>query len=101
MTDSAVAPTLPDTPVAVPPKRIFMRLVRMLRPYLGTIMMGLVLLVLASPCELFPAIVWKFVTDDIVLDIRSSSLLRAWFGFGGHIQDRFWLLILTTGCSAA
>jgi len=54
--------------------------------------LALLLLVLSSPCELFPAIVWKFVTDDVVLQIHSSPWIYKWFSFGGAITNRFALL---------
>ena len=55
--------------------------------------LALLLLVLSSPCELFPAIVWKFVTDDVVLQIHSSPWIYKWFTLGGAITNRFHLLM--------
>jgi ABC-type multidrug transport system fused ATPase/permease subunit len=91
------APALPqpqtEEPKSEPGGRVFMRLLGMLRPYRGQILLGLLLLVLSSPCELFPAMVWRFVTDDVVLDAHTSPWMRAWFSFGGHVQGRFGLLV--------
>jgi ABC-type multidrug transport system fused ATPase/permease subunit len=76
-------------------KAIFLRLLRMLRPYAPMIVLGLVLLVLAAPCELFPAIAWKFVVDDLALQKPESPWLHAWFSFGGRVEGRLALLIWT------
>lgn len=73
--------------------RVFMRLLRLLRPYYGWIAVSVVLLVLSSPCELFPAFVWGFVTDDIVLRNHTSPHLLQWFSLGGRVTDRFHLLL--------
>ena len=69
----------------------------MLRPYKLQILAGLLLLVISSPCELFPAMVWRFVTDDIVLQGQTSPWLLALFGFGGHVTGRLGLLVSSTG----
>jgi ATP-binding cassette subfamily B protein len=72
---------------------VFRRLLGLLRPYYRRIGLGLFLLILSTPGELFPAIVWRFVTDDIVLQHNTSPLLRTWFSFNGHITNRLPLLI--------
>jgi ABC-type multidrug transport system fused ATPase/permease subunit len=77
-------------------KAIFLRLLRMQRPYAPMIVLALGLLVLAAPCELFPAIAWKFVVDDIALQRPESPWLHAWFSFGGRVEGRLALLIWTT-----
>ena len=77
-------------------RQVFRRLLRMLRPYRARILFGLLLLVISSPCELFPAMVWRFVTDDIVLQSHTSPWLLAMFGFGGHITGRLGLLLSST-----
>ena len=76
---------------------MFRRLLKMLRPYKLQIIAGLLLLVISSPCELFPAMVWRFVTDDIVLQGQTSPWLLALFGFGGHVTGRLGLLVSSTG----
>src|SRR5687768_16882096 len=78
---------------AVPSSRVFLRLVRLLRPYWPAIGLGLTLLLLSTPCELFPAIVWRFVTDDVVLGKQTSPRLYWWFSFGGAVQGRLGLLV--------
>jgi ABC-type multidrug transport system fused ATPase/permease subunit len=73
--------------------KVFRRLLRMLRPHRPMILLGIGLLVLAMPCELFPAVVWKFVTDDVVLQQNQSPWMWQWFSFGGRIEGRFGMLI--------
>ena len=41
-------------------------MLRLLRPYRGMIALGLLLLIVSTPCELFPALVWLYVTDDLI-----------------------------------
>src|SRR5438046_7063200 len=78
----------PDT------KGVFSRLMRMLRPHYPTIGFGLLLLILSGPCEIFPAQVWKFVVDDIVLKQKhESSILHNWFSFHDRITARMSLLV--------
>src|SRR5687767_13258663 len=48
---------LGDKPAPVPSSRVFLRLLKLLRPYWPVIGLGLFLLLLSTPCELFPAIV--------------------------------------------
>src|SRR5688572_30422158 len=82
--------------------RVCLRLLSMLRPYRAMIALGIGLLVLSAPCELFPAVVWKFVTDDIVLKNNQSPWMWRWFSFGGAIESRYvmlfsavcWLLLI-------
>ena len=90
------SPAVLLTDKSTPTRQVFSRLLRMLRPYRGRIITGLLLLVISSPCELFPAMVWRFVTDDIVLQSHTSPWLLACFGFGGRITGRFGLLISST-----
>jgi ATP-binding cassette subfamily B protein len=78
----------PDT------RGVFKRLMRMLRPHYGAIGVGLVLLILSGPCEVFPAQVWKFVVDDIVLEKKNESpILHDWFSLHHRIHGRMNLLI--------
>jgi len=78
----------PDT------KGVFSRLMRMLRPHYGPIGVGLFLLLLSGPCEIFPAQVWKFVVDDIVLSKKNESpILHHWFSLHDRITGRMNLLI--------
>ena len=41
--------------------KVFIRLLRLLRPHAVTISIALVLLVLSMPAELFPAFIWMYV----------------------------------------
>src|SRR5438552_8374021 len=75
---------------------IFRRLVKMLRPHWPMIGLGTFFLLIAAPCELFPAIAWKYITDDIALQKNTAPLMTQWFSFGGLIASRFGLLISAT-----
>src|SRR5436190_16868451 len=77
-------------------RRVFRRLLKMLRPFWGWIVLGAGLLLIAAPCELFPALAWGFITDDIVLRIPRTPWLHKWFSFNGRITDRFHLLLSAT-----
>lgn len=74
--------------------RVFRRLLRLLRPHYGWIGLGLLLLVLSTPCELFPALVWKYVIDDLLLTGRSAPtrVLPFLFSFDGRVSNHFHLL---------
>jgi ATP-binding cassette, subfamily B, bacterial len=72
---------------------IFRRLVRLLRPWYGQIAVGVVLLLLNTPCELFPAIVWMHVTDTILAPTHSRGFLHTWFSVGGRITNPYWLVV--------
>jgi ABC-type multidrug transport system fused ATPase/permease subunit len=78
-----------------PSSRIFFRLVKLLRPYYPMIGIGLVLLVLSTPCELFPALVWKYVTDDLILagHYRPTPILVPLFSLFGAIHGKLALLL--------
>jgi ABC-type multidrug transport system fused ATPase/permease subunit len=74
---------------------IFLRLLKLLRPYWPLIGIGLLLLILSTPCELFPALVWKYVTDDLILagKYHPTPVLGTLFSFGGAIHSKFSLLL--------
>jgi ABC-type multidrug transport system fused ATPase/permease subunit len=82
---------------------IFGRLLRMLRPYWGGIALGILLLVLSAPCELFPALVWKYVTDDLILTGKSppTPVLPYLFSFHGRIVGKLSLLLSAVLCMTA
>lgn len=92
-------------PASLPPPpsrhsgRVFRRLLLLLRPYWLGIGIGLVLLLLSAPCELFAPLVWQWVTDVVVLSHHANdqSWLGKLFSFDGWITDRFHLLISATG----
>src|SRR5437867_2102565 len=75
---------------------VFRRLLLLLRPYWRVIALGVVLLLIAAPCELFPAIAWKFIADDIALNKSTSPWLHHWFSFAGHVHTRLALLVSAT-----
>jgi ABC-type multidrug transport system fused ATPase/permease subunit len=76
----------------------FLRLLRLLRPHYRMIAVGLFFLLLAAPCELFPGLLWKYVTDDIVLQTNASPWMTRWFSFNGLIDPshRFAMLASAT-----
>ena len=56
---------------------------------------GLLLLLLSTPCELFPALVWKYVTDDLILagKYHPTPVLSTLISFGGHVHAKLALLV--------
>ncbi len=74
---------------------VFRRLLKMLRPHYAAIGAGMLLLILSAPCELFPALVWKYVTDDLILAGRSrpTPVLPFLFSFAGHFNGKLALLL--------
>jgi ABC-type multidrug transport system fused ATPase/permease subunit len=65
----------------------------MLRPWRGTIVLSVVLLLAGGNCELVPAFVWKYVADDVATR-RPSSPMVAWMAsFGGRIANPYMLLL--------
>jgi ABC-type multidrug transport system fused ATPase/permease subunit len=75
--------------------RVFLRLLHLLRPQWGMIGIGLLLLLLSMPAELFPAFVWMYVVDYLVREAptRSSELVHELFSFHGQITQKHHLLI--------
>ncbi len=71
----------------------------MLRPHWWTIILAVVLLLLSLPAELFPAMVWMYVTDKLILDrpTQSSALLHTLFSFNGAINLPLRLLFSSLG----
>jgi ABC-type multidrug transport system fused ATPase/permease subunit len=90
---SPAEPASTNAPAPPPTSRVFLRLLLLLKPHWPMIALGLFLLVLATPCELFPAIVWRYVTDEVVLQYGTSPRLTHWFTLGGHVQGRFGMLV--------
>jgi len=89
-------PQMQENPSASPTNgQILKRLWRSLRPYYGRIAIALTLLIASTPGELFPAVVWRFVTDDIIIQKHGVPWMHAWFSFGGRIHDRFALLLVS------
>lgn len=75
---------------------VFRRLLRLLRPHWRLIGFGLLLLILSAPCDLFPALVWKYVTDDLILagKSRPTPVLPFAFSLGGRLAG--WPKLLTS-----
>src|SRR5947207_4523111 len=76
--------------------RVFPRLLKLLRPEWPTISAGVLLLILSMPCELFPGLVWKYVTDDIILAGKSepTAVLSHLVPLGGRLHG--WPALLTS-----
>lgn len=74
---------------------VFRRLLLMLRPHYRAIALGMLLLILSAPCELFPALVWKYVTDDLILvgKSRPTPVLPFLFSLDGRIAGKLGLLL--------
>lgn len=74
---------------------VFKRLLQLLRPYRGRIIFALFLLILSTPGELFPAVIWGYVTDVVALQKPNFFLpfIQTWISLDGHIQGRFALLV--------
>jgi ABC-type multidrug transport system fused ATPase/permease subunit len=66
--------------------RSFLRLFKLLRPWWGYIFLGALLVIIAAPCELFPAVVWKFITDVVVLKQNESHWMVTWFSLGETLE---------------
>jgi len=94
MSDVAIGTPKP----AVAGSRVFLRLLRLLRPYRGMIAVGLLLLILSTPCELFPALVWLYVTDDLIGTGHGhpTPVLSFLISLGGHIHGKIPLLLSGT-----
>src|SRR5262245_12109761 len=75
--------------------RVFLRLLGFLRPEWPMIAIGVVLLILAMPCELFPGLVWKYVTDDVLLagTTRPMPVLSKLVPLGGAVHGKPALLV--------
>jgi ABC-type multidrug transport system fused ATPase/permease subunit len=76
-----------------PPVRVFRRLLGLLRPYRGSIALGVVLLLLAVPCELFPALTWLYITDDIIVPNLPGNLQPPG-GAGNRTPVLSWMMSL-------
>ncbi|HET6249132.1 MAG TPA: ABC transporter ATP-binding protein [Tepidisphaeraceae bacterium] len=75
--------------------RVFLRILRLLRPHWGMIALGMAALLLSVPGELFPALVWKYVTDDLILrgHSRPTPVLATLISFHGWIHNSMALLV--------
>jgi ATP-binding cassette, subfamily B, bacterial len=68
----------------------------MLRPHYGMIAFALVLLLISMPGELFPAFIWMYVTDHLILHNPTAVTRRmhTLISFGGHLQS--WQALLAS-----
>jgi len=64
----------PGTPRASAP---LLRLVGYLKPYRWRIGIGLVCLLVATPAQLFSPLVWKYITDEVVINRQADRLVPA------------------------
>ncbi|MDB5327389.1 MAG: transporter ATP-binding protein [Phycisphaerales bacterium] len=89
----------PQTPTPSPAKNasdhVFRRLVHLLGPYRGRIGLGLVLLLMSLPGELFPAFIWLYVVDGLIHPEpgRAVNAVGWLVSFGGRIESKHALLI--------
>src|SRR4051794_5076527 len=74
---------------ATPGTKVFARLLRLLRPHAGIIAIALVLLLLSMPAELFPAFIWMYVTDYLILHKPTGATngLHHAISLGGRLHD--------------
>lgn len=79
---------------------VFRRLLGLLRPQARWIAVGLALLLLSMPAELFPAFVWMYVTDALIIGKPTgvSVALGHAFSFGGRLEGWPALLASALGC---
>lgn len=89
----------PNSVQPTPPARgdfkgVFRRLLWLLRPQWPLIALALLLLFVSMPGDLFPAFIWQYVTDDLVLkNFSHPSGLAPLISLGGRISEPFRLLI--------
>ncbi|MGQ9539506.1 MAG: ABC transporter ATP-binding protein [Armatimonadota bacterium] len=56
---------------------MFWRLLGLMRPYVVPIVIGFTCLVLATPAQMFPPLVWKYVVDEVIMNRKVEHLLPA------------------------
>lgn len=56
---------------------MFWRLLGLMRPYVVPIVIGFTCLVLATPAQMFPPLVWKYVVDEVIMNRKVGHLLPA------------------------
>src|SRR4051812_32713612 len=72
---------------------VFRRLLAQLRPWRGTVILSVVMLLAGGILELFPAFVWKYVADDLATDRPSSPMVSWMASLGGRVQNPYFLLL--------
>jgi len=82
-----------------PASRVFRRLLSMLRPQAGVIAIALVLLLLSMPGELFPGLIWMYVTDKLITQKSTAwaDLLHHLISFNGALVGWKQLLLSAVG----
>jgi ATP-binding cassette subfamily B protein len=56
---------------------MFWRLLGLMRPYTVPIVIGFICLLLATPAQMFPPLVWKYVVDEVIMNRKTDHLLPA------------------------
>jgi len=56
---------------------MFWRLLSLMRPYTVPIVIGFICLLLATPAQMFPPLVWKYVVDEVIMNRKVDHLLPA------------------------
>ncbi len=92
------APADPSADPSVDPAsganpRVFRRLLSLLRPQWKMIAVGVALLVLYVPCELFPAAAALYVVDHLISGRETYRWMEVLFSLGGRIAGTVPLLI--------
>jgi ABC-type multidrug transport system fused ATPase/permease subunit len=84
-----------DPAEANPTKGVFKRLLLMLRPHWGTIAVAVLMMILSTPGDLFPAMTWMYVVDHLIMQhpTKSTRALGFFFSFHNHIQKPLYLLL--------
>ncbi|HEX4124372.1 MAG TPA: ABC transporter ATP-binding protein [Tepidisphaeraceae bacterium] len=84
--------------VPAPGGLIFLRLWRLLGPWKWWIALGVVMLLAAMPADLFPGLIWLYVTDDIILHWhgKPTPVLSTLVSLGGHVHGALRLLLSAT-----
>jgi ABC-type multidrug transport system fused ATPase/permease subunit len=88
----------PDKPTE-PSSRVLRRLLSMLRPHAGVIAIALVLLLLSMPGELFPGLIWMYVTDKLIIHkpTGATDILHHLVSFNGRLEGWKPLLLSAVG----
>jgi ATP-binding cassette subfamily B protein len=84
---------MPAAPSQDQDPRIFRRLLGLLSPWRGAIVLSIILLIVGGICELFPAFVWKYVADDVATNRPSSPMVAFLASFNGRIHNPYYLIL--------
>src|SRR5688572_10449216 len=81
--DDAPAPA--NSPTS---SQVIRRLLRMLRPHVLLITIALILLLLSMPGELFPGLIWMYVTDKLIVQrpTGATEILHTLVSFNGALS---------------